>query len=107
MLEESDEYTKKLWENARYFKSELVKAGFDIGHSQTPITPIMVGDEAKTMAFSRELLKRGVFVSGIVFPTVPKGKGRIRCMVSALHDIPLLKKAVDVLTMTAKEMSII
>jgi len=107
MLQESDEYTKKLWENARYFKAELVKAGFDIGHSETPITPVIIGDEAKTIAFSRELLKRGVFVSGIVFPTVPKGKGRIRCMVSALHDIPLLRKAVEVLTVTAKEMAII
>lgn len=107
MLEESDEYTKKLWENARYFKQELVKAGFDIGHSETPITPIIVGDEATTMAFSRELLKRGVFVSGIVFPTVPKGRGRIRCMVSSLHNIELLAKAVTILKETAKELAII
>lgn len=107
MLEESDEYTKRLWDNAKYFKQALVKAGFDIGHSETPITPIIVGDEAKTMQFSRELLKRGVFVSGIVFPTVPKGKGRIRCMVSALHTQDLLSKAVDVLTKIAKELAII
>ncbi len=107
MLEESSEYTDKLWDNARFFKKKLVEKGFDIGHSETPITPIMVGDEAKTMAFSKELLKRGVFVSGIVFPTVPKGKGRIRCMVSALHDHETLQKAVDILYATAKDMDIV
>jgi len=107
MLEETNEYTEKLWANARYFKKRLTEEGFDIGHSQTPITPIIVGDEAKTMMFSRELLKRGVFVSGIVFPTVAKGRGRIRCMVSALHDIPMLEEAVKILSQTAKELKII
>lgn len=107
MLEESDEYTKKLWDNAKYFKAKLKEAGFDIGHSQTPITPIIVGEEAKTLKFSKELLKRGVFVSGIVFPTVPKGKGRIRCMVSALHSFDMLDKAVEILTDSAKELEII
>ncbi|MCX5775434.1 MAG: glycine C-acetyltransferase [Firmicutes bacterium] len=107
MLEESTEYTDKLWANAKFFKAKLAEKGFDIGHSETPITPIMIGDEAKTMAFSRELLKRGVFVSGIVFPTVPKGKGRVRCMVSALHNQVMLSQAVDILYETAKEMKIL
>jgi glycine C-acetyltransferase len=107
MLEESDEYTQKLWDNARHFKKKLVEAGFDIGRSQTPITPIIVGDEAKTLQFSRELLKRGVFVSGIVFPTVPKGTGRIRCMVNALHTRDMLDQAVAILKDTAKELQII
>ena len=107
MLEESSEYTDKLWENAKYFKDELVKKGFDIGKSQTPITPIMVGDEAKTMRFSKELLNRGVYVSGIVFPTVPVGLGRVRCMVSALHTKEILKKAVEIMYLTAKEMDIV
>jgi glycine C-acetyltransferase len=67
----------------------------------------MIGDEAKTMAFSKELLRRGVYVSGIVFPTVPKGKGRIRCMVSALHTKEMLQKAVDIIFETAKDMAIL
>jgi len=107
MLEESTEYTDKLWANARFFKAKLVEKGFDIGRSETPITPIMIGDEAKTMAFSKELLKRGIFVSGIVFPTVPKGKGRVRCMVSALHNQVMLSQAVDILYETAKDMEIL
>ncbi len=61
--------------------------GFNIGHSETPITPVMIGDEAKTMAFSKALLEEGVFVSGIVFPTVAKGKGRLRVMLSASHTL--------------------
>lgn len=107
MLEESNEYTDKLWDNARHFKKKLLEAGFDIGRSQTPITPIIVGDEAKTLQFSRELLKRGVFVSGIVFPTVPKGTGRIRCMVNALHTKTMLDDAVAILKDTAQALHII
>ncbi|MFH0993144.1 MAG: glycine C-acetyltransferase [bacterium] len=85
ILEASSEYTDRLWENARYFKAGMKAAGFDIGHSETPITPVMIGDEAKTMAFSKALLAQGVFVSGIVFPTVAAGKGRLRVMISAAH----------------------
>lgn len=85
MLMESEEYSNKLWENARYFKEKLGKLGFDTGKSETPITPVMIGNEADTMAFSKALLNAGVFVSGIVFPTVPLGKGRLRCMISASH----------------------
>ncbi|MFA5275135.1 MAG: glycine C-acetyltransferase, partial [Candidatus Izemoplasmatales bacterium] len=86
MLMESDEYTKKLWDNARYFKQGMHALGFDIGHSETPITPVMIGEEAKTMAFSKALLDEGVFASGIVFPTVPLGTGRLRVMISAMHE---------------------
>ncbi len=106
MLEESTEYTTTLWDNARYFKKELVARGFDIGRSETPITPIMIGEENLTMEFSKTLLKYGVFVSGIVFPTVPKGKGRIRCMVSALHTKEQLDKAVEIINMVAKKMNL-
>lgn len=107
MLEESTEWSDQLWDNAKYFKRLLLDRGFDIEHSETPITPIMVGDEAKTMAFSKELFKRGVYVSGIVFPTVAKGKGRIRCMVSALHTHKMLHDAVLIIEQTAKEMGIL
>ncbi len=85
MLMESDEYTNRLWDNARYFKEKLAKLGFNTGHSETPITPVIIGNEADTMKFSRALLDAGVYVSGIVFPTVPKGTGRLRVMISASH----------------------
>jgi glycine C-acetyltransferase len=107
MLMESEEYTNKLWENARYFKAQLKELGFDTGHSETPITPVMVGSEAKTMEFSKKLLENGVFVSGIVFPTVPKGTGRLRCMISAMHTQDDLDFAVKVFEKVGKELQII
>lgn len=107
MLEESTSYTDKLWDNSRYLKAKLKEKGFDIGHSETPITPVMIGDESKTMAFSKALLQNGVYVSGIVFPTVPLGYGRIRIMVSALHEKKDLDQAVDILYQTAKSMQIL
>jgi glycine C-acetyltransferase len=85
LLTESNEYTKQLWDNARYFKTRMKELGFDIGKSETPITPVMIGNEALTMRFSKALLEQGVFVSGIVFPTVALGKGRLRVMISASH----------------------
>ena len=107
MLETSSEYTDKLWDNARYFKNKLEKLGFDIGHSETPITPVMIGSEALTMEFSKQLLYNGVYVSGIVFPTVPKNTGRIRCMVSALHTKEQLDQAIEIMALTAKKLNIL
>lgn len=107
MLMESSEYTDKLWDNARYFKEELGKLGFDTGHSETPITPVIIGEEAKAAEFSRELLKEGVFVSAIVFPTVPKGTGRLRCMISAEHTKEDLKEAVQKFELVGKRLGII
>ncbi|WP_042680276.1 glycine C-acetyltransferase [Anaerosalibacter massiliensis] len=107
MLMESTEYTDRLWDNAKYFKSKLGKLGFDTGHSETPITPVIIGDEAKTMEFSRKLLENGVFVSGIVFPTVPRGTGRVRCMVTAAHTKEQLDKAVEIFEKVGKEMNIL
>lgn len=107
ILSETTEFTDRLWDNARYFKQKLASTGFDIGHSETPITPIMVGEEALTIKFSKTLLERGVYVSGIVFPTVAKGKGRIRCMISALHTKEQIDKAVTIMTQVGKELGII
>ena len=107
MLMESEEYTDKLWDNARYFKEKMSALGFDIGHSETPITPVMIGNEAKTMEFSKTLLENGVFVSGIVFPTVPKGTGRLRCMICAMHTIDDLDFAIKVFEKVGKELKII
>lgn len=107
MLMESEEYTDKLWDNARYFKEKLSKLGFDTGHSETPITPVIIGSEAKTMEFSRALLEKGVYVSGIVFPTVPKNTGRLRCMISASHTREDLDYAVEQFEFVGKELGIL
>ena len=107
ILMESDELTHKLWENAKYFKERIADLGFDIGHSQTPITPVMVGNEAKTMEFSRELLNEDVFVSPIVFPTVPLNKGRLRVMISASHTKENLDYAIEKFAIVGKKLNII
>ena len=107
LLMGSTEYTDRLWDNAKYFKEKLSALGFDIGHSETPITPVMVGEESKTMELSRELLADGVFVSGIVFPTVAKGKGRLRCMISAAHTKADLDLALEVFEKVGKKLNII
>jgi glycine C-acetyltransferase len=107
MLMESTEYTDRLWDNAAYFKEKMGSLGFDTGHSETPITPVIIGDEAKTMEFSKRLLEKGVFVSGIVFPTVPKGTGRLRCMVTAAHSRVQLDKAVEAFKQVGEEMGIL
>jgi glycine C-acetyltransferase len=107
MLGESTEFTDQLWDNAKYFKEKLGKLGFDTGHSETPITPVIIGDEAKTMAFSKALLEAGVYVSGIVFPTVPKGTGRLRVMISASHTKDNLDFAIKQFEQVGKQLNII
>lgn len=107
MLTETTEYTDSLWDNARFFKEKMSALGYNTGKSETPITPVIIGDEAQTMAFSRKLLENGLFASGIVFPTVPKGTGRVRCMVTAAHTKEQLSRAVDIFEKVGKEMSLI
>jgi glycine C-acetyltransferase len=85
LLEESTELVDKLWENARYFKAEMKSMGFDTGKSTTPITPVMLGEAPLAQQFSRELFENNVFGMAIGFPTVPRGKARIRVMISASH----------------------
>ena len=85
ILSKDDMLVKKLWENGNYIKAKLNSFGFNTGHSQTPITPVIIGDEKTTMDFSRMLFEEGVFAQGIVYPTVAKGSARIRVMVSAAH----------------------
>lgn len=107
ILETSDELTRKLWDNSQYFKSLLKEKGFNIGKSQTPITPVIIGDEAKTIALSKALLENGIYVSAIVFPTVPKGTARLRLMPSSLHTYEELYNAVQIIESTAKQLNII
>lgn len=107
ILTETTEYTERLWSNSRFFKAELGKLGFNTGASETPITPVIIGDEAKTVAFSKRMLELGVFVSPIIFPTVQKGTGRVRCMVTAAHTEEQLSRAVKVFETVGKEMALI
>jgi glycine C-acetyltransferase len=84
VLDESTALVDQLWENTRYFKGTMKELGFDTGHSETPITPVMLGEAKLAQAFSRSLFEEGVFAMAIGFPTVPKGLARIRVMVSAM-----------------------
>lgn len=107
ILTESTEYTDRLWENAKYFKAKMKDLGYNIGNSGTPITPVIIGEESKAMLFSRTLLENGVFVSPIVFPTVAKGTGRVRVMVTAAHTTEQLDRAVEAFAKVGREMGII
>lgn len=107
LLTKESKFTDNLWDNARYFKNLLGELGYNTGQSETPITPVIIGDEAKSLEFSRKLLENGVFVSAIVFPTVPKGTGRVRCMVTAAHTKEQMDTAVSIFEKVGKEMGII
>lgn len=98
---------KKLWDNTRFFKEELKKCGFDTGKSETPITPIMVGDTLKAKKLSAKLFEEGVFALAIGFPTVPKGKERLRAIVTAGHTTEYLQKAVSAFKKAGKSLGII
>jgi glycine C-acetyltransferase len=107
VLEESTELVDKLWSNARYFKSEMQKMGFDTGLSSTPITPVMLGEAPLAQEFSRELFEQGVFAMSIGFPTVPRGKARIRVMISAAHETPDLDHGLQAFRTVGKKLGVI
>ena len=107
VLEEEPERIEKLWSNTRFFKAGLKKLGFNTGMSETPITPVIVGDAALAHEFSRELFAAGVFAQGIGFPTVPLGKARIRTIVTATHTETELSQALEILETVGKKLKII
>jgi glycine C-acetyltransferase len=112
ILESEPERIERLWSNTHYFQEQLQSAGFDIGgvttpKSETPITPILVGDGRKTMDFSRALFDQGLMATGIAFPTVPEGKARVRCIMTSEHTRPQIDKALEILTTTAKKMDLL
>jgi len=107
ILEESTELVDKLWENTGYFKEEMRKLGFDTGASTTPITPVMLGEASLAQEFSRELFKAGVFGMSIGFPTVPRGKARIRVMISAAHERDDLDQGLEVFASVGRELGVI
>jgi len=107
LLESEPARIATLWDNTRYFKDALRRAGFDTGASETPITPILVGEAGTAHEFSRRLFENGLWATGIGFPTVPEGRARIRTIVTATHSSDLLDRAVEILSRVAKEMGIL
>ncbi len=107
ILMESTELNKKLWENGDYLKKGLKDLGFNIGNSETPITPCIIGDESLTQQFSKRLNDEGVYAKAIVFPTVPQGTGRVRNMPTAAHTKEMLDQAIAIYEKVGKEMGVI
>ncbi|MCY7951233.1 glycine C-acetyltransferase [Bacillus inaquosorum] len=107
VLLEEPEHMERLWENTAYFKSMLMKMGLTLTQSETPILPILIGDEGVAKQFSDQLLSRGVFAQSIVFPTVAKGKARIRTIITAEHTKEELNEALDVIKKTAEELQLL
>src|SRR5437762_6076922 len=107
ILEHEPERIEKLWENTRYFKSALGAAGFNTGASETPITPIMVGDAKIAHAFSQALFENGLLATGIGFPTVPEGRARVRTIVTATHTRDMLDRALEAFRKAAKKVGLI
>jgi glycine C-acetyltransferase len=106
-LEESTELVDRLWENARYFKQQMKTLGFDTGLSTTPITPIMLGEAPLAQQFSRSLFEAGVFAMALGFPTVPRGKARIRVMISAAHTHSDLDKGLEIFARVGRALAVI
>lgn len=107
LLEAEPERIETLWENTRFFKQGLQQLGFDTGRSETPITPIMIGEGARAIAFSRALFEEGLFVTGIAYPTVPEGKARLRAIVTATHTREHLQRALDILARVGRKSGIL
>jgi glycine C-acetyltransferase len=107
LLEKEPERIERLWDNTRYFKAALRDQGFDTGASETPITPIMVGEAATAHRFSAALFEEGLWATGIGFPTVPRGKARVRTIVTAAHTREQLDRAVEILARVARRMGIL
>jgi glycine C-acetyltransferase len=107
IMENEPERVQALWDNTKYFKELLKQAGFDTGASETPITPVIVGEARTAMEFSKALFEEGLWATGLGFPTVPKGKARIRAIVTATHTREQLERAVEILSRVARRMGIL
>ncbi|WP_020007574.1 glycine C-acetyltransferase [Salinicoccus albus] len=107
ILMDSAELHDRLWDNGNYLKKGLKDLGFDIGSSETPITPCIIGDEKTTQEFSKRLKEEGVYAKSIVFPTVPKGAGRVRNMPTAAHTQEMLDEALAIYEKVGKSLNVI
>lgn len=107
MIIDSTALHNRLWENGNYLKNGLAGLGFNIGNSETPITPCIIGEEKLTQLFSKRLIEEGVYAKSIVFPTVPKGIGRIRNMPTAAHTKEMLDEALKIYEKVGRELGVI
>jgi glycine C-acetyltransferase len=107
VLEEEPQIIERLWDNTRFFKSGLQQLGFNTGTSESPITPVIVGDGARAMRLSDRLFEEGVFAQGIAYPTVARDKARVRTIVTATHTRDELQFALDVFAKVGRELSIV
>lgn len=107
ILLQSEERVQKLWENACYFQNGLKGLGFDIGKTQTPITPVMLGEATLAQKFSQRLFEEGIFAQAIGYPTVPRGAARIRVMISAVHTKEDLDFALEKFAKVGRELGVI
>jgi glycine C-acetyltransferase len=107
ILEESTQLVDKLWANADLFRRGMQEMGFDTGHSETPIVPVMLGDAPLAQQFSRKLFDSGVFAMAIGYPTVPQGKARIRVMNSAAHSLSDIEQALEIFGEVGRELKVI
>lgn len=107
LVQDQPEIIERLWENTRYFKRGLTQLGFDTGASETPITPVIAGDERLAMDLSDRLFEAGVFALGIAFPTVPRGKARVRTIVTAGHTTAQLQRALDAFEQVGRSLRLI
>jgi glycine C-acetyltransferase len=107
VLLEEPEIIDRLWENTRFFKTGLSRLGFDTGMSEGPITPVIVGDAALAMKLSDRLFEAGVFAQGIGFPTVARGRARVRTIVTAAHTRDELQFALDALARAGRGLGIV
>ena len=107
LMQDQPELVQKVWDNANYFKAELKKIGYDIGQSQTPITPVILGDEKLAQEFSNKLMEKGVYAKPIVYPTVPLGTGRVRNMPNAGHSKDMIDQAIKIYQEVGRELNII
>lgn len=107
ILMNDKELIEKLWENGNHLKNGLSRLGYNVGQSETPITPCIIGDEVTTQQFSKRLYEEGVYAKAILFPTVPKGTGRIRNMPTAAHSKEILDQVISVYAKVGNEMKLI
>ena len=106
-MQDEPELHRRLWDNTRHFKAELARLGFDTGRSETPITPVMMGDPETAMRFSDRLMDEGVFAQPVVFPTVALDLARIRTIVTAAHAREQLDRALEAFATVGRELGVI
>jgi glycine C-acetyltransferase len=107
VMEQEPERLERLWENTRFFKRALQDLGFDTGISETPITPVIAGDESKAQQLAARLFELGVFATSVVFPTVALGKARVRTIVTSEHSREDLQTCIDAFTTAGRELRLI